>query len=451
MARSGYKTVRLRPGFTLLELMVSVAVLLAVLAMVGTIFSSASKAGGQAATLTTAHRQISQAAERIRQDLANMQTSDVLAIAGMVVPNVPDKRNKDPNNLLNQGAHRADTLMLFTQRGDTRPYVANIGTSNPNDVLGSKVQVVYGHADVLSMGMLSPKLIEGTPSNQIPAYDWHLARRTVFFPASSWVGTPLFGMSGNSLGSGDFLSGLCDMHARSAEDYFTYYAVPAGCFSYLNNVLEKAYRLTQPAANNGYLYEVSNPWLYYDGTHWFRWDNGSGMWLRTEVASTISASPQPLDPTSLNSYLPLMNGLAGTLFYDGAVISHRTVIDPSPPVGAANALGSQFLSNCCDFRVEYTYDDPREVGDPGLPFPNYYGKDALDPTNASPDLFVTPIRWQQVAPGQQIIWSQLSANPGDRTNPYRWPRALRITLKAVDTGGRLDDDPVTYTLIHCFQ
>jgi len=61
-----------------------------------------------------------------------------------------------------------------------------------------------------------------------------------------------------------------------------------------------------------------------------------------------------------------------------------------------------------------------------------------------------PIRWYTVPNGQQIIWSRLSATvdyTDDPTDPHRWPRALRITIRVYDQGGRLDS-PIEQTLIH---
>jgi hypothetical protein len=52
-----------------------------------------------------------------------------------------------------------------------------------------------------------------------------------------------------------------------------------------------------------------------------------------------------------------------------------------------------------------------------------------------------------VPTGEQLIWSKITNSPTDRTNPFRWPRALRITLKCWDAGGRLDE-PVTYTMVY---
>jgi hypothetical protein len=37
----------------------------------------------------------------------------------------------------------------------------------------------------------------------------------------------------------------------------------------------------------------------------------------------------------------------------------------------------------------------------------------------------------------------------DLTQPYRWPRAIRITLRVWDPAGRLPE-PITHTIVHAF-
>jgi hypothetical protein len=117
------------------------------------------------------------------------------------------------------------------------------------------------------------------------------------------------------------------------------------------------------------------------------------------------------------------------------------------------------LEGCSGFKVEYTYDDPREIpvytaDDTGVeaPQPPFVEGDvkpdplqlAVDPTQAMP--FVRPVNWQTVPDGEIKIWTQLS-QPDDRTHPYRWPQAIRITLQAWDRSERLDE-PVSYVITH---
>ena len=133
----------------------------------------------------------------------------------------------------------------------------------------------------------------------------------------------------------------------------------------------------------------------------------------------------------------------------------RTIIDPSPLMGSRARTASYFLPNCSDFRVEFTYDDPRDVHDSYKWDESGTVGDPLSPGEPNP--FTRPIRWLTIAPNTQWVWSKISAYPADptQTNRWpadptqtnRWPTAIRITMKAWDAGGRLEE-PVTYTLIH---
>lgn len=472
-------------GFTLMELMVSVAILLALLAMVGTIFSTASKAGGQAQALSTVYRQLANAAESIRRDLANMDpTKDTLGIAGVLV-NAPDSR-KDPSI---RGWHRADLLMLFTQRGDARPYVMNIGGADPNAYFQQRMQVVYGHADVGQYNSAAnPPMtaIQYIEQAQMPAYNWHLSRRIVFVPNSVLTADVAGGVWDNSLDSTHrttfvgltspyYLSGLADTFSNSSLDPVAWLTNPAGMggyFEYSRNVNKELQYAYFPVAGGAYRYDPASGaayrWLYYDGAgseFWYaynpsasplpRWERttGSGVFAGT-VAPTSPASSVPSDLDTLFRDSSQYNySLARLLFYNNDnAINRRTVIDPSPPAGYPGLLANQFLPNCTDFRVEYTYDDPRGVTltrDDPLNTVSLPVWPILDPQAAQ--AFVRPITWRQVDSGQQIIWSRLSVLPSnDRTDPHRWPRAIRITLKSVDVGGRLAD-PVTYSIVHCWQ
>lgn len=435
-------------GFTLMELMVSVAILLALLTMVGVIFSTASKAGGQASALTTVHRQLAVAAEAIRRDLANMDpANDVLGIAGMQV-NVRDDRKIETN----MGWHRADVLMLLTRRGDTRPYVYR--ANDPQNDFSDHMQVVYGHADTVAAddfgAMSGLKQIE---NGGIPAYDWHLARRTVLFPTISAAGV---GADRLPLTRDSFLVGGADVTNYALADYAAFF--PAGHFQYLGyagGALREAY-LADFSPPYSYKFTPGIGWRLYHSSEgrWYRSGGGGGSWVRfvqdaTEV-SLFAITPNldqfqgPLKDEGVGSNAP---GLDKHFYDSTAPLYRRTVIDPSPLRLRPERMGAHFLPNCSDFRVEYTYDDPRDVH-PAHEYPlagnvpgDYLG-------SGSP--VTRPIDWRVVPSGEQWVWSKLSANPADRTDPHRWPRAVRITLRVVDAGGRLED-PVTYTIVHAWN
>lgn len=123
-----------------------------------------------------------------------------------------------------------------------------------------------------------------------------------------------------------------------------------------------------------------------------------------------------------------------------------------------------FLPSCSEFKVEFTYDDPSEIavdpakGQPILADTNGdghvgepYDAGALHDAPAA-----SPINWETVPPGHIFVWTGLPTDPNvyddlrNRTFPYRWPRALRITIRAYAPGGALDY-PITHTLIHVWK
>jgi type II secretory pathway pseudopilin PulG len=437
-----------------MELMVSVAILLGVLALIGTIFSTASKAGGNATAVTHVYRQLRQAAEMIRRDLENMDpASDALGIAG-VAQQATDSRKTAAANL-----HRADVLMLLTDRGDARPYIASLGSSNPDDYLNNTMQVVYGHADtfeVTSSGTTTPKTIENASGvSAIPSYEWHLARRSVFFPI-----TPLSGATTTLLlTDASFREGTTDLTTNTLEVYEATGYFPTGMFHTKAGSLYASGCNMVAAPDNFacYLYQVDPPdcsyalcssWMLFKHTN-SRWYLPPGTdWNRTEGATpNITDSESSVTLANLNTAVASVTHRVYRQFYDSAEPYYRrTVLDTTPATNAAQRMAAEFLPNCSEFRVEYTYDDPRDVD-----FQHWYYGDTSSPTTGDrlggTNNLTRPIDWRVVPTGEQLIWSKITNSPTDRTNPFRWPRALRITLKCWDAGGRLDE-PVTYTMVY---
>jgi len=74
----------------------------------------------------------------------------------------------------------------------------------------------------------------------------------------------------------------------------------------------------------------------------------------------------------------------------------------------------------------------------------------------------SPVKWESVPDGQIMVWTGLGTEANvyppvngvedqrNRTFPYRWPRALRITIRAYAPGGALDY-PVEQTLVHVWE
>jgi prepilin-type N-terminal cleavage/methylation domain-containing protein len=430
-----------RAGFTLMELMVSVAILLAILSMVGVIFSTASRAGGNATAMAMLHRQLAQVSTMIEQDLARTDTSSILGIAGKEILAFESTRDRDAAKP--QKRMRADLLMVFTQ-AEQEPYLYQGPES-----LHTVSQVVYGHADFgqfdITTGAIDlskVKSIENPPAvgQPMPASDWHLARRVVHFlaslpvlpsfPLGTFVGPPSYRAY---LTSSQFLTGQADTLYYRYDDAISAWPTSASLV-YQNGIVAT---VPWPVASDSYLF-YGGVTLAYNGGRWWMQSGATG-WTRTEDSGAGLVPVSNNTPTVLPPVQPgYSNALAlleANTFYAFGANLRRTVIDPKPPLSVSKPMASYFLPNCSEFKVEFTYDDPRE-----LPF---------DAASGAVDLRPYPVRWQSVPSDGQILWRNQSVTPSDRTDPRRWPRAIRITLKAWDSGGRLTD-PVTRTIVHAW-
>ena len=215
---------RLRPAFSLAELVVAVGVLALMFALVGQVFSLTLRSTGQARALTDTSQLLREFERTLRRDLEHVQPgSSLMVIQGNPVRAYWTQNGKDadpdradaqtgrgpdngyphPKDVLREVAGddsgrlewpRADVLMLFTAHGE--------GGSGTFEKPSPNQAVVYGHAELgeyvrsgvndwdfqpLSaepMFPLTSSQREPAPPNEsdvapIPAERWHLARRSV--------------------------------------------------------------------------------------------------------------------------------------------------------------------------------------------------------------------------------------------------------------------------------
>ncbi|MBP7933087.1 MAG: type II secretion system protein [Phycisphaerae bacterium] len=463
-----------RRAFTLVELIVSVAILLALMAMIGMIFSTAGKASGTAQATTALYRQLRQITDSIQQDLqAVVPTDGVLAIAGVTVS--AHLTADDRTNGVSPAPHQADVLMLLNKQ-DFDPFVFDPGPSGPT--FEQYRQVVYGHANLARLnptnGSWLPgttRMVEGSPS-AIPASQWHLARRIVGFTK--------LGIAGANTGVWPLTSvaftgetGTPDTYADVYREAWSAFdsGVWPGHFHYDEANLDFSFFV---GAGEKFLWDpnryfspggsfvlADKKWYTRAGNIWRRkgaLDAGYTTYVpTTTVFPTFGSSGSPAYwPQWFYVHDPSRPG------------SSRSFIDPNPPLGMEKRLAAYFLPGCADFKVEYTYDDPREI--------------ALNPSTNEPDVATwldqdkdakgtaeeyypkpQPIRWQAVPSGQVVVWSKLSTSPGDypeantndvdlrdKSNPFRWPKAVRITIRLFDASRRLTD-PVVQTIVHAWE
>lgn len=500
-----------RSGFTLTELLVSLVILVGMMTLVATIFSTAGRSSGTAQAQSRLHRLLLQAADTIRNDLANTlpgtdaatgSPMGVLAIAGVSV-NARDTL-KTPIR-----SHRADVLMLLTQQR-FEPFIyrtpANAAYAT---VFEDYKQVVYGHADIGKLDAInnvwfpgSIRHVEGSEAlgtlgtSAMLASEWHLARRVVGFVSNA---ASLAGIAQWSTATPAAPASAAILGADPVSITDAVYP-PIGPI--LNQTMPGWYVYTRGASGA----MTPGPFYFEDGAgNRFYWDGASFYRLAADPAGqpafwwrlTGSSGSPPLITTSWERTYQTPPNLTSTLvlphwpplpfggyympglpannnlfrfwpdwFYapyraTGASDSYRTRIDPMPPAGMPERTSACFLPSCSEFKVEFTYDDPREIAvnpGPGAGTGQPFGADING--DGAPDVPAAfPINWQTVPPGQIFVWTGLPTQPNvyppvggvddlrNLTFPYRWPRALRITIRAYAPGGALEY-PVEQTIVH---
>lgn len=550
--------------------MVAIAVLIGLMGIIAMVFSSASKASGQAQASTALYRVVEQVAETIRQDLESINPSEsVLGIARVDVLAYATPEDRETQRLATAGNatlndwHRADVLMIVSKR-KFEPYIFPPPPTTllePPDTFEAYRQVVYGHANFgrldpsnpgtwISQTQVEPALV-GEPS-PIPASKWHLTRRVVGSPDSNTIAKPSFAtrttltspgwaswpLVNNAVANAHTFTGNKADPTQYADLFVDTTLIPSLTFSSLLD--SSTYRIAPGTAeynNSGALVSFfrreggsvlwyvpsTNKWycLREDAgdprPYWWELGPAGPPWIR-QAYNPVSGSVQPIPasftiPAPTDLPLDTPNNTRNWLewFYRPSLQGiDRTRIDPNPPPGRTDRMAAYLLPGCSDFKIEFTYDDPREIavdaatGNPslapdldgdGIPdydidgksFPDYDG-------NGVPDELFTPapqaIRWQSLdgpqplsgkMPWTQVqVWNRIGVEDADygaykdaAGNPldlrdltlqsadpplptatvrptFRWPRAIRITLRVWDPAGRLED-PIVHTIVHTFE
>jgi hypothetical protein len=347
------------------------------------------------------------------------------------------------------------------------------------------------------------------------ACQWHLARRVVGFPESvtppdtgtlgggQWepkgVGVPagIYPQSGGPNGEltgNDILEGRADVFAYPLGNInatCTKSLLEPGLFQYGDADGARLFWVPRDLQDNlgtqiatGKPYYRKNalngtPWLlrYNEGGEFWWAPDGTPLgWQRYQGGASnkfpLPASPLPGHPGNLRNtgsdtdacgLTSVSEGdYPGLTFYNPKAPQNdngsekRTLLPMYSVAGQSKRMAGYFLPACSEFKVEFTYDDPREVlltganrhvqmatdlDDNGTPDVDWSGDGTLTDINPSTGLPADavvgphPIRWQTVPKGQQWVWSRLSVNPNTPTDPFHWPRALRITLRGYGPRG----------------
>lgn len=468
-----------RAGFTLVEMLVALAVLVVALAIVAQVFGITTKTAAQASALAEAHEAARAFLDELQADLEGVDPAEsVLVIHGRtqvaaLTPELAQARSRwrvmvgDPR-LVRSGTGfdprlttaappefsdpRADILMFFTERplSSSAPPIGTISGGQPAErefrlalQRGAKLtpaQVVYGHAsisravdngggDYSFSGLTHIQSGNATTElSPLPLTRWQLVRRQAL----------IFDTSRPGVRDTDFAPNVQDMDAIMA------------CYTPRTNVAGDALNLSF----NDLLYAYSFQDADQDGR------NDNEILERSPYAFALG-STQPMNAAEVD---PLFDLLYPT---NGAQRARRQIatLVERPPAGMQSTMGLRRLPACAWFEVEFLMpEDPRN------------GKKHPVSSLRSD----TP-RWVNVTPGEHVVFvpdseanrievmaqhtraggfakrrfMPLVPSGAASTDPANydirlWPYAIRVTVRVFDSRGRLAD-PVVRSLVHRFD
>ncbi len=484
-----------RAAFTLVEMLVSLAVLGVALAVVGVVFSVTTRTASQSAAYAEAHARVREFVRQIQEDLNGCNPAEsVLVLVGrtqaasLTQPDLeagkyhrtllgdpgaltpgydPEYATAiDPNGVYSDP--RADFLMFFTNR--PTPSAAPDPNANPAFdpyALGVKftpIRVVYGHAALAqpqwtgtaytfpaanapppAMEHIEQTVATGTQS-RIPANRWHLAR----------VGT-ILADPGRSLPAlpGDIqFSALGADFAARCEPYLDGSYLP-GDAAWLN--------VAELLRSFGPTYFGTDNAPYLSPYFWPPFGNPHGSW-------------QSWNQDSVNS-LVFATGVTDPNAGPNQFRHVATVLD-EVPVDLKSNLAVQMLPGCAWFQVEFLMpEDPRNSV-------TYAWNPSVGATMSRRSDMP---RWTQVAPGSTYVFvpdteanreavrrqvhpltgphgrmndfGRLDQDPSAHAEPSdaiqqrivrMWPYAIRVTVRVWDSRGVLTE-PIVRTVVHRFE
>lgn len=485
-----------RRAFTLVEMLVSLAVLSLALSIVGVVFTTTTKTASTAAAYSETSLAVRQIMDQLEQDLAEVDpATSVLLFVGRTQAAALSRDDRDagryqrflignpanvPTNYDPTGPNagdpnlwsdpRADILMFFTNRAvrsqapPLDPLPGSIGEIAANGAKFAPIQVVYGHASVGdAVWGLGPNGGYGFPTetsldqngghiqpgNNNPLtlspqalYDWRLVRRQALFVPPT-VGQPS-------------KTGLNDLQEfRRLTWCHTQQTIPG-------DVVQ------------GFDFERVLAELNPNGTNAAAWP----------VMSS------PYDPALANwsSQGIGYDRIIPTWLYGPNTLSqakrHIATVLRNVPVDLRSNLGLSPVQGCAWFQVEFLMpEDPRNSLGFVDPTPVGAPNDSATPTD-------TP-RWTAVEPGKTYVFVPdsfenrvaLAGQVSDINSrfwkfgrrdqcftsgvynaalhtqlsdaiPQRelrtWPYAIRVTVRVYDPKGRLDQ-PLVRSVVHRFD
>ncbi len=453
-------------AFTLVEMLVALAVLLVALSVVGVAFSVTTKTASQAAAYSEVRAAIDETVRQLEEDLREIEPSQsVLVVVGseqraaLTQPLLDARR---PYELLTR-VPRADKLLFFTNRAQPSqaPPIPS-GSAAPTPVTpyvsGAKFSpllVAYGHA-AFDDAIVAPtgnaafanrvRHISDTAGSSnlsaIPAARWMLSRRaTILHPSSAFTADAI------ALAGYPSMTRIVGCQPGPAGA-----GVEAGLWN-------GDWPGDAAAFNLAYYLTFFNPY-----------DSGG--------VRTGRALRSPYGPSGLYSSDSTAAQLIDRVLYaSGApgTTHHVATVLRDAPADLRTNMSLQMLPGCMWFQVELLLpEDPRNSPD--------YEEDVTDP--ARPRRFDPP-PWYEVPSGETYVFvpdnssnRELVASGAtaggtarlfqfgkvvDRNEDFTdigevaanrrirmWPYAIRITIRAIDANARLPE-PIVRTVVHRFD
>ena len=447
-------------AFTLVEMLVSLAVLSVALSVVGVVFTVTTRTVSQTAAISEVHAVLRQFMLQLEEDLSGVDPShSVLFLRG--------------------GTQRAalnadDRAAEFSWR---------VLVGNPNDVadgydprLNPNVDPEYSNprTDVLAFFSARPTVSKAPPLN--PARDEY---KPYLLGAKSSTVHVTYGFAAlaeaeqDNGGNWQFdENSIRHIYADAGSNEF-------GELTISNwQLTRRAIIISEPISRSS---ERTNS--RFDSFERFTTQQFKRFWRSYTSDNTEAADIVTLNferHLSLLGGVPLLppyifsqNGDAfsfaeSMVFGPGAADRHVATVIPRPPAALKSNLGVHMLPGCAWFEVEFLMpEDPRNSIDY---FDPYF--DVVNDRNRRDDM----PQWTEVEAGQSYVFIPdtpqaradiASSGPGgriddfasmDRNNPddirqkriRTWPYAIRVTVRVFDPLGRLEE-PIVRSLIHRFD
>ncbi len=452
-------------GFTLIEMLVSIAVLALALSIVGVVFTVTTRTASQAAAYSETLNWVRQFTWQLEEDLSAAAPSEsILVLVGrtqaaslteedLVANRYHRVLTGDPNNVpanydpeFNPGLDpngeysnpRADLLMFLSQRRSLSQAPRADGADSFSGLPSEPVLVAYGHAaladpvwDGSTYDIGVPEHIYANGLSSIPASQWHLARRATIIKKG--------------------LTGI-DTFDTAQFDRI----VP--CHTFATGLNADVVGQVNPFDLAYYLDQFESSGLPYE-----------------QVADTPVVLAHRAPYVAYSDWANVERLIDGVLYHPNSppAVRHFATVLRDVPVNLRSNLGNHMLPGCAWFEVEFLMPedvrnsreylwDPRapEGGDPYRGFssqtpwdmPLWTSVEAEQTYVFAPD---SPENRSAVANSTARLndFNWLDPGADDAQNQRRvrlWPYAIRVTVHVYDQRGQLEQ-PIIRSIVHRFD